>query len=61
MIHKIRRCTECKQVFATPDALRMHKRFDGHCRSVDAMIAVGYKRTPKGWLHARTPSLGGQR
>jgi len=32
VIPKIRRCTECKQGFAAPDAFRLHKRLDGNCR-----------------------------
>ena len=53
MISKIRRCVECKQVFASPDAFRLHKRVDGNCRSIEASLAVGYKQTPKGWLHSK--------
>ena len=55
-VPKIRRCTECKQVFANPDSFRLHKRKDGYCRSEEALVAVGYRTTPKGWLHMRAPS-----
>jgi hypothetical protein len=33
----------------------MHKRVDGNCRSVEALVAVGYKQTPKGWIHTKVP------
>jgi len=54
-VPKIRRCKECKQIFAAPDAFRLHKRMDGNCRSLEALVAVGYKQTPKGWLHTKIP------
>ena len=55
MIIRQRRCTECKQVFASPDAFRLHKRVDGNCRSIEALVAAGYKQTPKGWIHSKVP------
>jgi hypothetical protein len=48
-VPKIRRCTECKQVFATPESFRSHKRVGGDCRSVEALSATGFKQTPQGW------------
>jgi len=48
-IPKIRRCGECKQVFATPESFRSHKRGGGDCRSVEALLAVGFQQTPQGW------------
>lgn len=54
-VTKIRRCKECKQVFATPDAFRLHKRVDGNCRTIEALVAVGYKQTPKGWINSKVP------
>ena len=55
IVSKVRRCTECKQVFASPDAFRLHKRVDGNCRSIEALTAIGYIQTPKGWLHTKVP------
>lgn len=55
-VTKIRRCKECKQVFATPDAFRLHKRVDGNCRTIEALVAVGYKQTPKGWINSKIPT-----
>jgi hypothetical protein len=55
VVSKTRRCTECKQVFASPDAFRLHKRVDGNCRSIEALTAIGYIQTPKGWLHTKVP------
>jgi len=55
VVFKTRRCTECKQVFASPDAFRLHKRVDGNCRSIEALTAIGYIQTPKGWLHTKVP------
>ena len=55
VVSKVRRCTECKQVFASPDAFRLHKRVDGTCRSIEALTAIGYIQTPKGWLHTKVP------
>lgn len=52
---KIRRCGECRQLFSSPDSFRLHKRVDGNCRSVEALVAVGYIQTPNGWRHTRTP------
>lgn len=52
---KIRTCTECKRPFATPDSLRLHKRVDGACRSEEALQAVGFSLTPKGWVRKGTP------
>ena len=48
-VPKIRRCAECKQVFATPESFRSHKRVDGACRSVEALHAIGFRQTPQGW------------
>lgn len=56
VITKTRRCTECKQIFASPDAFRLHKRVDGNCRTIEGLIAVGYRQTPKGWLHSKVPA-----
>lgn len=47
---KVRRCKECKEVFATPESLRKHKRVGGECRSLEALRAVGFVSTKKGWL-----------
>lgn len=55
-VTKIRRCKECKQVFATPDAFRLHKRVDGNCRTPEGLAAVGYKQTPKGWINSKIPT-----
>jgi hypothetical protein len=46
---RIRRCTECKRTFITPDSFRQHKRKDGVCRSEEALRLVGYVETAKGW------------
>lgn len=48
-VTKVRRCTECKQVFATPESFRSHKRMDGACRTPEALHAVGFRQTPQGW------------
>jgi hypothetical protein len=50
---RVRRCTECKQVFANPDSFRLHKRKDGYCRSEEALVAVGYRPTANGWMHTK--------
>ncbi len=60
VVSKIRRCKECKQIFAAPDAFRLHKRVDGNCRSIEGLTAAGFRQTPKGWLHSRVP-LGSNR
>lgn len=52
---KVRRCAECKEVFATPDSLRLHKRTWGECRSPEALEAVGFTKTPNGWKAKRVP------
>jgi hypothetical protein len=54
-VAKIRRCTECKQVFATPESFRSHKRVDGACRTPEALLAVGFQQTSQGWK-SRPPS-----
>lgn len=46
---RIRTCGECKQKFANPEAFRKHKHKFGSCRSVEALLAVGYIETPNGW------------
>lgn len=47
---RVRRCKECKQVFASPESYLGHKRAEG-CRSPEALVAAGYVQTPKGWIH----------
>ena len=46
---RIRRCTECKRTFLTPDSFRQHKRTGGVCRTEEALRLVGFIETPKGW------------
>jgi hypothetical protein len=57
---RVRRCSECRQVFSNPDSFRLHKRVGGDCRSVEALAAAGYVQTPSGWRHTKTP-LGSRR
>ena len=52
-VTKIRRCAECKQVFASPEAFRLHKRVDRNCRSVEAFVAVVYKETSNVWINTK--------
>jgi hypothetical protein len=51
VVSKVRRCTECKQVFVTPESFRTHKRLGGECRTIEAMVSIGFVQTPKGWKH----------
>lgn len=50
VVKRTRRCTECRQVFGSPDAYMSHKRLDGNCRTVEMLPAAGYVMTPKGWI-----------
>ena len=50
-----RRCRECKIKFADPESFRRHKRIDMNCRTVEALKAVGYTLTDKGWKATRVP------
>ena len=52
MVRVIRekRCPECKQQYADPESFRKHKYPFGGCRSVEALNAVGFTMTKKGWL-----------
>jgi hypothetical protein len=50
-VSKTRRCTECKRVYATPEAFRMHKLAGVGCRPIEALRAIGYVETDKGWRH----------
>ena len=52
---KSRRCKSCGLLFAAPDSIRTHKR-DGICRPADALRALGWRETPRGWLHPLTPA-----
>ena len=45
-----RTCRSCKQPFASAEAIRIHRR-DYICRTTDALRAIGWKQTPKGWAH----------
>jgi len=45
-----RRCKECQKEFLSPESYRTHKRRDGFCRSDEALIAVGFNKTPTGWI-----------
>jgi hypothetical protein len=56
VVKKERRCTECKRKFATPESFRSHKYKFGSCRSLEALAAVGFIETGKGWLHTRVQS-----
>ncbi len=49
-VKRERQCPECKQRFASPESLRKHKYPFGDCRSVEALKAVGFKETDKGWI-----------
>lgn len=49
-VTKIRRCSECKRVYATPEGFRMHKYRGGGCRTTEALTAAGYAETPSGWM-----------
>lgn len=51
----MRICKECKKQFANPDSIRAHKRVDGACRTDEALLAVGFTMTPKGWIRPRIP------
>lgn len=55
---KIRRCTECKQVFATPQSFFEHKKIGGNCRSVDTLMSAGFERTSQGWRRVTPKRLG---
>ncbi len=50
-----RTCRSCKQPFATAESIRTHKR-DMLCRPVDVLLAIGWRKTPKGWIPPTTPS-----
>lgn len=52
-VSKTRRCTECKRVYASPEAFRMHKYRGGGCRTEAALMACGYAETPTGWVHRK--------
>lgn len=52
-VSRVRRCTECKETFATPDSFRQHKHKGGFCRSAEALEAAGFKQTPKGWVRGK--------
>jgi hypothetical protein len=51
VVVKERRCTECKRKFASPESFRSHKYRFGECRSVEALAAVGFVETAKGWKY----------
>ena len=48
-VPRVRRCTECKRTFATPDSFRQHRHPGLGCRSEAALTAAGYVNTPQGW------------
>lgn len=48
---KVRRCAECKRVFANPESFRVHRIVGGRCRTEDELKAKGYVEAPKGWMH----------
>ena len=58
VVKKERRCTECKRKFATPESYRSHKYKFGGCRSLEALAAVGFVETTKGWVYIR--EVGGK-
>ena len=46
---KVKRCSECKRVFANPESFRMHKLKGIGCRTVEGLIARGYVETDGKW------------
>jgi hypothetical protein len=47
---RTRRCTECKRTFASPETFRVHRHKGSVCRTEEALVASGFRLTPKGWL-----------
>jgi hypothetical protein len=58
VVKQERRCTECKRKFATANSFHAHKYRFGDCRSLEAMAAIGFVETAKGWklIDPRTKS-----
>lgn len=47
---RIRRCGECKRVFANPESLRMHKLKGIGCRTDEGLKAKGYVEVGGSWI-----------
>ncbi len=56
---QVRQCKVCKETFATPNAFFGHRRMDGICRPVEALIERGFYLSPKGWVF-RNPGNKGE-
>ena len=52
---KVRRCAECKRVFANPESFRMHKLKGVGCRTVEGLIARGYVEIDGKWMNRIKP------
>ena len=48
---RIRRCGECKRVFANPESLRMHKLKGIGCRTDEGLKAKGYVEIDGKWIN----------
>ena len=48
---KVRRCGECKRVFANPESLRMHKLKGIGCRTDEGLKAKGYVEIDGKWIN----------
>jgi len=48
---KVRRCAECKRVFANPESFRVHRIVGGRCRTEDELKAKGYVESGGKWFH----------
>ena len=52
---KVRRCAECKRVFANPESFRMHKLKGIGCRTAEGLIARGYVEIDGKWINRIKP------
>lgn len=57
MIQRKRKCTSCKETFATPASFYEHKRAGGVCRDVPTMKTMGFKMTKDGWISGKTKGV----
>lgn len=52
---KVRRCAECKRVFANPESFRVHRIVGGRCRTEDELKAKGYVESGGKWINRIKP------
>jgi hypothetical protein len=48
---KVRRCGECKRVFANPESFRVHKLKGIGCRTDEGLKAKGFIESGGKWIH----------